>query len=419
MIGWWRLLLFCSAWRKRPLSSAIAFLTFTLGLFLSSLCLQLWLNLQQYLDQNIGNHAIDSYLVISKDISPLLALRPESVAFSKTEISQLAAEHFIKKVDPIISNQFRSELVLELGASKYGTELFFESIPPAILSPVPPSWDWPEPETVGTAKTVPIIIPREFLGLYNLGFAPARHLPLLQESTLSLIPLRLRIESPTGLVDLPARIVGTTNKITSLIVPHSFMNWANRHYASDPKMLTPLIRRLLLHVKDLTDPSLADFLRNHGYKDDQSSSALRDAALLISLALGVLGIIAIVILLLSLLVFLLNLRIFLQQNLADLGLLMLLGYHPSRLALMASLGSLAALLPLGLLTLALVSLCTDLVHAWLAKGLFSFPSGVHAFSVGLILLCLMILPLLQFVLIRKHLAFPRGINHNETMLQRV
>ena len=78
---------------------------------------------------------------------------------------------------------------------------------------------------------MPIIIPRNYLGLYNSAFAQSQGLPLLSEATMSSLPLQLDLSGAGEEVQLRGRIVGFSNRLNTLLVPLPFLEAMNERLA--------------------------------------------------------------------------------------------------------------------------------------------------------------------------------------------
>ena len=68
------------------------------------------------------------------------------------------------------------------------TYLFFESIPDEFFDIKPDGWDF-DPE----APVIPIVLSKDYLTLYNFGFAPTRGMPQLSEDIIKKVPLKIRL----------------------------------------------------------------------------------------------------------------------------------------------------------------------------------------------------------------------------------
>ena len=109
---------------------------------------------------------------------------------------------------------------------RISTDMFFESVPDAFVDVSLDKWHFDE----GT-QTIPIIIPRNYLNLYNFGFAQSRNLPKLSEGVMGLIQMDINMRGNGHVEQYKGNIVGFSNRLNTILVPQSFMEWANQNFA--------------------------------------------------------------------------------------------------------------------------------------------------------------------------------------------
>lgn len=85
--------------------------------------------------------------------------------------------------------------------------MFFESVPDAFVDVSLDKWHFDE----GT-QTIPIIIPRNYLNLYNFGFAQSRNLPKLSEGVMGLIQMDINMRGNGRVEQYKGNIVGFSNR---------------------------------------------------------------------------------------------------------------------------------------------------------------------------------------------------------------
>lgn len=126
--------------------------------------------------------------------------------------------------------------------------MFFESVPDEYVDVSLDNWHFDE-----SAQVIPIIIPRNYLNLYNFGFAQSRNLPKLSEGLMSLIQMDIMLRGNGCAEQFKGKIVGFSNRLNTILVPQAFMDWANQRFAPG-KEARP--SRLIVEVKTLpTQPS--------------------------------------------------------------------------------------------------------------------------------------------------------------------
>ena len=134
------------------------------------------------------------------------------------------------------------------------TMLFFESVPDRFVDGVASGWRFDE-----RTGEVPIIISKDYLALYNFGFAGSAGLPQMSENILSGIPLRLTLTSDDGrrMRDFRGRVVGLSDRLNTILVPESFMEWSNRELGSGESHGPS---RLIVDVSSLDFSETTDYL---------------------------------------------------------------------------------------------------------------------------------------------------------------
>lgn len=296
---------------------------FTLANFIGLLIVLL--GLQFYTDvrsiwQDEDSFMQKDYLVINKRVSGSGLLTGERASFSADEIADIERQSWVRKVGRFSSADYRLTASIEQAGRSMSTYMFFESIPSEFVDVDSDEWGYEEGDNV-----VPIIISKDYLSLYNFGFASSTGLPQFSETMIGSIPMRLRISSAKGSVELQGRIVGFSNRLNTILVPQEFMDWSNQRYGrtagarADPS-------RLIIDVSSPGDVKIKDYIAEHGYEiaGDKANST---ASYFLNVATGVVLAIGAVITILSLFVLLLSISLLMQKNRQKMHSLIMLGYE--------------------------------------------------------------------------------------------
>lgn len=259
----------------------------------------------------------DEYVTISKKV---LLTGFDKNGFTPDEITELEKQPWVDSLGVFVSGDFNVALSLNVGG-EISTSLFLESVPEYFLDEVPDRWGYQQ------GQTVPIIVPRGYLTLYNYGFATARNLPMLSESAVNNLPVILSISGRGKTADFKARIVGLSSRINSIIVPEGFMTMANSEYGSG-REVSPT--RLIVCGKADSD-RIADYLEENGYQRDDEGVDTSLMAYIITMLTGVLMMVGTEIIGLSVVIQLLSLHILVEKNREATRRLIMLGYSPRRL----------------------------------------------------------------------------------------
>lgn len=200
------------------------------------------------------------------------------------------------------------------------TYMFFESIPSEFIDVAGSQWGY-EPGS----QEVPIIISKDYLTLYNFGFASSAGLPQLSESFMGGIPLRLSVASEDGTrrADFSGRVVGFSNRLNTILVPQEFMEWSNARFGT-PQAVRKGASRLIVDVSSPGDVAIAPYLESHGFEvaGDKRGS---QASFLLNVITGIILAVGVVITVLSFFILLLSLTVLMEKNREKIHALLQLG----------------------------------------------------------------------------------------------
>ncbi|MDE5673273.1 MAG: ABC transporter permease [Duncaniella sp.] len=268
------------------------------------------------------------YLIISKKVSGLGSFMGgdgESTRFSEEEISDIASQPWARKVGRFNSAAFNVYAKVSFGGSSMGSDLFLESIPDDFFD-VSPKGGGYEP---GRSDFVPGIISKDYLSLYNFGFATSRGMPQVSEEVIGMVPLQLSLSGNGRQQWVNARIVGFSSRLNTIAVPEEFMEWANREFSANASESPS---RLIVMLDKPGDPQAESYLDEHDYETAGDRAANGKAAYFLSLVTTVVIAVGLVISLLAFFILLLSIYLLLQKNRDKIHQLMQLGYSPAQVA---------------------------------------------------------------------------------------
>ncbi|MDE6522104.1 MAG: ABC transporter permease [Muribaculaceae bacterium] len=259
------------------------------------------------------------YLVVNKKVTSASTLGDRDVTkFTKEDISELQSQPWVRRVGEFSSSDFRVYASVSQGGRGMETALFFESVPDSFVDMKGSDWSFEPGQTV-----VPVMIPKDYLALYNFGFAGSAGLPQLSEQLLTGIPLKLYMRSEDGgsSMSMEGRIVGFSNRLNTVLVPDAFMQYANSRLGSD-HIEAP--SRLIIDVSSPGDVAISDYLSSHGLEvaGDKSGSS---AAYLLKVVIGIVVSVGILITLLSVFVLMLSISLLMEKNRSVIHRLLMLG----------------------------------------------------------------------------------------------
>ncbi len=370
--------------RRQSLPSLVLSMTGALlGLLLMLAALQAWLDFTRlFHDKNDLLSA--QYLILNKKVSTLNTLGLFQSGFSNQEIAALRLRPEVESVGAFHATSFDAMAILEVPdqdkkqVPRQESQIFFESVPAAFLDIQPEHWKWEPGDSV-----LPIIIPTEFINLYNFGLAPSQGLPQISKGLAESATMKIAARMPGGDKIFYGKIAGFSDRISSILVPEQFVNYSNQ--LLQKKAAAP--SRLILRCTDPSSPALLHFLDEHGYETNQEN--LKNARLnfILRIVMSVLLGIGTLIILLSLLSFIQYAQLLIHRSAYELRVLIHLGYYYLQLWKRYFLFYLLLFSPL----LMLAFLLLRLGHGWFCsflsdQGLVLDPSlSMDAWAGGLVL----------------------------------
>lgn len=268
------------------------------------------------------------YLIVSKKVSTLGSFVGKSSTFSNSDIEEILDQPFTKEVGAFTPSQFKvsAGVGMEQIGLNMSTAMFFESVPDKYVDVNLDEWHFEPGQEV-----VPIIIPRNYLNLYNFGFAQSRNLPQLSEGVMNLINLEVRISGGGRQNSYKGKIAGFSNRLNTILVPESFMVWANANYSDGKSDKEP--SRLIVEVGNPTDDRIARFFKEHGYETEDDKLDAGKTTWFLKVVVGIVLAVGLLISILSFYILMLSIYLLLQKNSTKLENLLLIGYGPNRVAL--------------------------------------------------------------------------------------
>ncbi|MDO4180992.1 MAG: ABC transporter permease [Bacteroidales bacterium] len=304
------------------------------GFFLANLCGMaiVLLSVQFYKDVlpvfTSGDSFIKKdYIIVSKRVSTLGSFVGKSKTFTEQDVEEIKQQPFAKGVGEFTSSQFKvwAGMGMENTALQMSTAMFFESVPDEYVDVSLEKWDFDEHNPV-----VPIIIPRNYLNLYNFGFAQSRSLPQLSEGVMGMVNLDIRISGAGRTETFKGKIAGFSNRLNTILVPQKFMDWANHTFAPGSRNEPS---RLIVEVNNPADDRIAKFFKEKGYDTEEDKLDAGKTAWFLKVIVGIVLSVGLLISVLSFYILMLSIYLLLQKNTTKLENLLLIGYSTTQVAL--------------------------------------------------------------------------------------
>lgn len=266
------------------------------------------------------------YIIATKRISALGSVAGKNNTFTPQDIEDLKKQSFTKNIGAFTPSQFKvsAGLGMQEAGVHLSTEMFFEAVPNKFVDIQLDKWHFDE-----DSHTIPIIIPRNYLNLYNFGFAQSRSLPKLSEGVMSLIQMDIMMRGNGRVEQYKGNIVGFSNRLNTILVPQSFMDWANKSFAPDAGAQPA---RLIVEVNNPADANIAKYFQQKGYETEDDKLDAGKTTYFLRLIVGIVLSVGLFISVLSFYILMLSIFLLLQKNTTKLESLLLIGYSPARVA---------------------------------------------------------------------------------------
>lgn len=264
----------------------------------------------------------EDYIVLSKKVDGI-GFKP--VGFSAEDIEKLEQQKWVQKVGRFTASQFAVNGSVSLGGRGLSTYLFFESVPDDFFDVVPRGWNF-NPEE----KFIPVILSKDYLTLYNFGFAMPQGLPQISEEVVGAVPVVMQITGENNRTEtFDAAVVGFSSRLNTIAVPQTFMDWANERYGSGSLRD---VSRLIVRIDRMAAKDMDRYLEDEGIEiagDKESAGNISEFLRVVSEVVAANGV---VISLLALFILVLSIFLLLQKNRETIRRLMFLGFSPREIS---------------------------------------------------------------------------------------
>ena len=288
------------------------------------------LGMQFYIDTQAIYETEDTfmkadYLIINKKISSMTTLTGKSSAFTLPEVQDLEGQEFVERIGLFTSSAYDVNASFRLDqTTSFSTEMFFESVPDEFVDVKSDDWRYEQ-----GSREVPIILPRNYLDLYNFGYAQSRNMPKLSEGILSAISLNIVLSGGGMRDEYEGRIVGFSTRLNTILVPQVFMDWANEYYAGS-KTKTPT--RLIVEVNNPTDERITTYLQDNNYETDKDKLDASKQTFVLRIIVAIVMAVGLVISILAFYILMLSVYLLVEKNSTKLENLLLIGYSPAKVS---------------------------------------------------------------------------------------
>ncbi len=267
----------------------------------------------------------DDYLIVNKKIGTVTTITGQSNTFSDSEMADAASQPFVQKIGAFSSSSFDVRASFDIqGFARFSTDMFFESVPDDFVDVKTEEWNY-----VAGSASLPIILPKDYLDLYNFGYAQSRNMPKLSEGILGALKLKIDIDGNGYQDSYEGQIAGFSSRLNTILVPQAFMDYANSRYTENGEVLHT---RLIMQVNNPTDDRITTYLQDNNYETDQDKLDASKTTFLLRIIVAVVMSVGLVICILAIYILMLSIYLLVEKNSTKLENLLLLGYSPAKVS---------------------------------------------------------------------------------------
>ena len=299
------------------LSRFFGYAGLAVGVILLLCCVQMYINIDQLLqDKNPRKNGFD-FVSVTKTVTN--DNMGKDNRFTPADLEDFKKQPFITDLAPLRGNEFRVKASAG-NIVAFSTDIFFEAIKNDFIDTLPASFSWQPGQT-----SVPLMISADFLEMYNV-FAPSYELPQLSPATVGAVNVIMECYAPDGtIVKFPAHIVALSDRINSVLVPESFLEWSNKMFSVTPPQPPS---HIYIKTVDANSTALQKYLEEKNYRVNKDRTKFGRIKTTLQAVVAGLGGLAILVVLLSVLLFSFYLQLMISRSKDNLRLLLTLGYSP-------------------------------------------------------------------------------------------
>jgi len=335
-----------------------------------------------------------NYIMVTKHIGMGNTLSGRSNNFSEKDINDLKSQSFTEKLGCFSTTNYKISVSLAVGNTPLANaEMFFESVPDEFIDINMSDWKYEDGQ-----ETVPIILPRTYINMYNFSIAQQRSLPQISESLMSSIIVNIYAHGNGKQQTFKGKVVAFSSTLNAVLVPQAFVDWSNKMFAPDEENRST---RLLMQVNNPADEKITTYFEQNGLEMESDRLNAEKTTYFLRLIVMLVMVIGLIISTLSFYILMLSIYLLVQKNTEKLQNLLLIGYRRARVALPYQLLTIG----LNIIVLAVAIIAVYVIRDYYMTTINALYPGIshatmlHTLKLGFILFC--IVTLLNAVIIRR------------------
>jgi hypothetical protein len=371
----------------------MAIIGLSIAMLLILAAVQIQANYNELLNGKTNQDSTANFLVVNKLVNNNTI---NATTLSDEELNKLQKQPFVDAVGNISPGRFKASAESYTKTFPFYTDIAFESVQDEFLDINSKDWKW-DPE----ADFIPMVIPNMFLDMYNFQFAVSQGYPQITPDLLKAMSFKINLYRPNGLVQsYTGRIVGFSDRISSVLVPQTFMDWANKNFGSNT---TSKPSRVVIKTKDPGNPQLVNYLKQQGLTTDADKTRFSKYRQIVTAVVNVSWVTGLVMLLFALLIFTLFIQLTIASCKEEIQLLITLGAAPKQLQRFLMKRFFPSNVIIVAVSVSIIAALQYVLFGLLKKQAIYLSSMISWYTVGVSVLMLVLLWLLNYASIKKYI----------------
>lgn len=359
---------------------------------------QLQSNYVELLHGKNNQDSIANFLVVNK------ALTDQNVGASsltESELNNLKNQSFIESIGTLTTSRYKASIQSNSELFPFYTDIAFESVPQEFIDVNTKDWQWDE-----QSNFLPIIVPNQFLDFYNFQYSFSQNLPQLTPQVVKMVSFKVTLQGTGQTVSMNGRVVGFSNRISSMLVPQSFMDWANKKFVDASKKQQP--SRVIIRTKDPGNPELSNYLKKEGLITDADKTRFSKYRQIVDLVVNISGITGLLMLAFALLIFSLFIQLTIASCKEEIALLILLGNAPKSLGKFLMKRFFTANIWIVIVGTIVISLAQYGLYSWLLDKQIILSMFISVYTIAAAIVLLLVIAWMNYSTIQKYIRLQQA-----------
>jgi hypothetical protein len=371
----------------------MAIIGLSVALLLIFSAVQIEMNYHDLLEGKTNQDSVANFLVINKVLNSKTF---GSTTLQVNEIEKIKQQKFIDDVGILTPSRYKASVQSYSEMFPFYTEISFESVPASFIDVNNKDWKWDN-----QSNYIPMIAPNMFLDFYNFQFSLSQNLPQLTQEVVKMIVFKVNIHTPSGMVSFNGRVVGFSDRISSLLVPEEFMEWANQHYGSSQSNQPS---RVIIRTKDPGNPELVQYLKDNNLVTDADKTRFSKYRQIVNAVVSISWVTGAVMFLFALLIFTLFIQLTIASCKEEIELLITLGASPVQLQRFLMRQFFPSNLLIIIISLIAVAALQYMLYTWLQVQHMFVNPFISLYTLITAFVILLVLWIVNFTTIRKYIS---------------